>query len=180
MGQYLAHVRTLQMPESLAKALATGLREQHGQMEADLRKRMAAANARVDKYGRLIEAAYEDKLEGNITDAFFHEKRTEWERLRREAARDIERLTNVSAKTLDQAIGLIELSRRAHSLLSEREPLKQRDLLETLLSNSFLTGKVLTVEWREPFGILASRPDDDPDEKAPGLGDPGQLLKWSG
>ncbi len=180
MGQFLAHVRTLQMPESLAKALATGLREQHGQMEADVRARMTAAHARVDKYGRLIEAAYEDKLEGNITDAFFQEKRTEWERLRREAARDIERLTQVSSKTLDQAIGLIELSRRAHSLLSEREPLEQRDLLETLLSNSFLTGKVLTVEWREPFGILASRPDDDPDEKDPGLGGPGQLAKWSG
>ena len=76
-------------------------------------------------------------------------------------------------------VGLIEISRRSHSLLSEREPLEQRDLLETLLSNSFLTGKVLTVEWREPFGILASRPDDDPDEKDPGLGGPGQLSKWS-
>jgi hypothetical protein len=172
MGQYLAHVRSLQMPESLAKAMATGLREQHGQMEADVRARMTAAHARVYKYGRLIEAAYEDKLEGNITEAFFQEKRTEWERLCREAARDIERLTQVSSKTLDQTIGLIELSRRTHSRLCQREPLEQRDLLP----QSEDGGCYRAVSLRD----LASRSDDDPNERDPGLGGPGQFSKWSG
>ena len=92
----------------------------------------------------------------------------------------MERLTQVSSKTLDQAIGLIELSRSAHSLLSQRTPLEQRELLETLLSNSFLTGKVLTVDWREPFGILASRPVDPKKEEGPGWGTPGQCIEWSG
>ena len=92
----------------------------------------------------------------------------------------MERLTQVSSKTLDQAIGLIELSRSAHSLLSQRTPLEQRELLETLLSNSFLTGKVLTVDWREPFGILASRPVDPKKENGPGWGTPGQCIEWSG
>ncbi len=149
-------------------------------MEADLRVRMTAAHARVDRGGAPRRRAYEDKLEGHITDAFFQEKRAEWERLRREAARDMERLTQVSSKTLDQAIGLIELSRSAHSLLSQRTPLEQRELLETLLSNSFLTGKVLAVDWREPFCVRASRPVDPKKEEGPGWGTPGQCIEWSG
>jgi len=179
-AQYLQHFRALNMTPDVAQRITDTLRLQHGEVEIDIRKRMNAAHGRVEKYGRLIEAAYEDKLEGNITTEFFHEKRTEWERLRREAARDIERLARVSQKTLDQALQLIELARCAHGLLSQRTPLEQRDLLEMTLSNSFLTGKVLTVEWRRPFDVLASRPEPPENENGPGLGDPGRLAKWSG
>ncbi len=156
--QYLEIVSKLQMSDDLAKALGRHMREQQGIIEDDIRSKMAAANRRLDRLGRLIEAAYEDKLEGRITAEFFQEKRDGWERQRREAARDIERLTRVSAKTMDQAIALLELSRRAYAVLSRRPPLEQPPMLELLISNSFLTGDRLTVEWREPFGTLASRP----------------------
>ena len=85
----------------------------------------------------------------------------------------------MSAQSLSFGVQLVELVIRAYEPLSREEPAEHQDLLTTLLSNSFLTGDTLTVEWRNPFDLLANRPDGDPDEKAPGLGDPGQLLKWS-
>ena len=161
MSLHMEIVSKLQMSDDLAKALGRHMREQQGIIEDDIRSKMAAANRRLDRLGRLIEAAYEDKLEGRITAEFFQEKRDGWERQRREAARDIERLTRVSAKTMDQAIALVELSRRAYAVLSRRPPLEQAPMLELLLSNSFLTADRLTVEWREPFGTLASRPSGE-------------------
>ena len=178
--QFLQHVAKLRLPPDVSRMLIDGLKEQHDEIETEVRTRIADAQDRVEKFGRLIDAAYEDKLEGRITDAFFHERRQGWERQRRDAAREIERLTQVSAKSLSFGVQLVELANRAYDLLSRQEPAEHQDLLTTLLSNSFLTGDTLTVEWRNPFDLLANRPDGDPNEKAPGLGDPGQLLKWSG
>ena len=176
--QYLEIVGKLQMSDALAKTLGRHMREQQGIIEDDIRAKMTAAHRRLDRLGRLIEAAYEDKLEGRITAEFFQEKREGWERQRREAARDIERLTRVSAKTMDQAVALVELSRRAYDVLSRRPPLEQAPMLELLLSNSFLTGDRLTVEWREPFGILASRPDGEGGEFSENGGGEGGCTKW--
>ncbi len=112
-----------------------------------MRARMASAQARVDRLGRLIDKAYEDKLEGRIDDEFFHSKRMEWEQ-RSEAAREIERLTRVSAKNLDTGLMLLELANSASELLSQQEPLERRELLEVLCSNSILTGDHLAKTLR--------------------------------
>lgn len=40
----------------------------------DVRVRTAEAQAQVDKYGRLVDAAYDEKLEGRITDDFREER----------------------------------------------------------------------------------------------------------
>jgi len=177
---FLAHVALLRMPDAVREALTRSLKEQRGIIEEDVRGRMAEAQARVEKYGRLIDAAYEEKLEGRITDDYFREKRTAWERLRTQAAKDIERLTQVSARNLDQGIALLELANRAYDLLSERSALQQRELLDVLFSNSILTGTDLEVEWRNPFDFLASRPDGTPNDEAPPDESEGACSEWSG
>ena len=145
-----------------------------------MRLRMADAQARVERFGRLIDKAYEDKLEGRVTDEYFHEKRSEWERQRSQAARQIERLTGASAKNLDAGLIVLELANSAYSLLSQREPLEQRELLEVLCLNSVLTGKRLTVTWRNPFDLLADRPPGSPSEEAPPGSTGGACSEWSG
>ena len=177
---YLEQVHALHMGPSLYQAVVRALKEQRGDVEDDIRVRMADAQGRVERYGRLIDKAYEDKLEGKVTDEFFHEKRTEWERLRSQAAREIERLTRVSAKNLDTGLLVLELANSAYDLLSSREPLQQRELLEVLCSNSILTGDTLEVAWRNPFDLLALWPTGSANDEAP-PGEPGgACTEWSG
>jgi len=178
-AMYLDAVRTLRLGPELHGALVHALKQQRGDVEDDVRARMAEARGRVERFGRLIDKAYEDKLEGRITDVFFHEKRADWERRRAQAANDIERLTAVSAKNLDTGLLVLELANSAYSLLSRREPLDQRDLLEILCSNSVLTGKELTVTWRNPFDLLADRPDGTPSKQAPPGSAGGACSDWS-
>ncbi len=119
------------------------------------------SSQRIDRLGRLIDTAYEDKLDGRVDEAFFNEKRVEWEEGRIEAAREVERLTRASAASLDAGIRVFELANSAYDQHSEREPLEQRDLLKFLFSNFTITEGALSVTWREPFNIPALSPDPE-------------------
>ncbi len=135
---------------------------------------------RYDRLGRLIDAAYADKLAGRIDVVFFNAKRTEWEAQRSDAHREMERLAHASAKNMDLALSVFELSNSAYDLLSRREALKQRRLLEILLSNSELAADELSVTFRKPFSYLACW-RGDPNEQDPSGDDcGGARSEWSG
>ena len=129
---------------------------------------------------RLLNAAYEDKLEGRIDDDFFNAKRAEWEQQPAEAAEEISRLARVSAQNLDTAILVLELGNRAYDIISSRVPLQQRRLLEVLCLNSTFADGRLTVTYRKPFDILVELAKAET-ETPSGSGDPeGVHPVWSG
>ena len=177
---FAAHVRRLQLPEDVREAFIASLRSSRRDIEQDARERVVGAQTRLERLGKLINAAYEDKLEGRIDDDFFQAKRAEWERQRAEAADEIQRLTAVSAKTLDTAIEVFKLANRAYDLMISREPLEQRRLLDVLLSNSTLAEGVLTVKWRKPFDILAESPQTPEDENGDSGDQNRRHSEWSG
>ena len=177
---FAAHVRRLQLPEDIREAFIASLRSSRREIEQDARERVVGAQTRLERLGKLINAAYEDKLEGRIDDDFFQAKRAEWERQRAEAADEITRLTTVSAKTLDTAIEVFKLANRAYDLMISREPREQRRLLDVLFSNSTLAEGALSVTWRKPFDLLALSADPETEDG----GDPGSQDRrhsvWSG
>ncbi len=152
---FAAAVRPLKLPEDVREAFIASLKDSRRDVEVNARARITAAQARLERVSRLINAAYEDKLEGRIDDGFFNAKRAEWEGQRAEAAEELQRPTRASAKSLDQAIQVFELANRAYELMISREPREQRRLLDVLLSNSVLAEGRLTVTWSKPFDVLA-------------------------
>lgn len=129
-----------------------------------VRARITAAQARLERVSRLINAACEDKLEGRIDDAFFNAQRAEWESQRAGATEEIQRLARATAKKLDTATQVFELVNRAYDLFISREARDQRVLLEVLLSNSVLAEGRLTVTYRKSFDILAEIADTKNEE----------------
>lgn len=177
---FLEAMQALVMPEHVRNETIAVLKTSRRDIAAETDRRLAEARARYDRLGRLINGAYEDKLEGRIDLAFFTAKRTEWEGLRSEAQAEMERLANASAKNMDMAISVFELANSAYDLLSRREPQEQRRLLEILLSNSELANGEFTVTFRKPFCYLASW-NDDPNDEGPSGGDSGGAhSEWSG
>ena len=173
-------VRPLKFPDDIREAFLGCLKDSRRDIEGDVKARVTAAQAKLERVTRLINAAYEDKLEGRIDDGFFTTKRAEWEAQRADAAEEIQRLTRTSAKTLDYAINVFELANRAYDLLISREPRDQRPLLEVLLSNSVLAEGRVTVTFASPFDVLANPPSEAKNEN----GDPGSPDRrhsvWSG
>jgi site-specific DNA recombinase len=172
------HLRRLRMPDAWMAVAVSALRDSRHDIKADLDARMEAARARYDRAGRLIDRAYEDKLEGRIEDDFFFRKRAEWEADRAAALEDMERLSNVDRADVDLGIALLELGKQAYDRYIRLEHDQQRALLDLVFLNSTLTGGALEVTWREPFSFLANLAGATPSGSAPPEGSDGTHPEW--
>ncbi len=117
--------------------------------------RLADARARFDRFKRLLDKAYEDKLDGRIDEAFFARKRFEWEEQMQSAHDDVLRYTRADLKVMDTALQVLELVSSAYNAFIRKTPSQQRALLNLLLSNCELRSGVITATYREPFNYLA-------------------------
>jgi site-specific DNA recombinase len=120
--------------------------------EADA-ERLQAEHKRLEDR---IHTMYLDKLDGRITTEFFDvqaaECRAQQERIRRV---HMEQSKAASDGYLDLGVRLLDLARRAPDLFRRSTAAEKRLLLGFVLSNSTLTDGRLSVEYRQPFDLLA-------------------------
>ena len=161
-----------------ADAMVTALKSSRQDIRRETEARITAARARVDRVGRLLDAAYEDKLEGRIDEAFFQRKRAEWEDQRAAAQRELERLTLADDSSLDLGLRVFELANRAYDLYIEQQPSERAKLLEVLLSNCTMTDGELTPTYRKPFDILVDLANESQGGSSKNDPDGGGCQEW--
>ena len=69
--------------------------------------------------------------------------------------RRLEEHQDASQSYMDEGIALMELANRAADLFAEQPASEKRRLLEIVLSNSYRAVGELTLEFRQPFDMLA-------------------------
>ncbi len=173
-------VKQLRFTPRLLALVVPTLKDSFKNIQEETAERLADVRARYDRIGTLIDAAYEDKLEGRIDDEYFQHKRQQWDRERLELADEMERLGRVNAKTMDRALSTLELANSAYSQFISRSAQEQRDLLDTVLLNCSLQGGTLTPTFRKPFDILADLASCDSGDGGGDGGMNGIHPKWSG
>jgi site-specific DNA recombinase len=138
------HVAKLCFPAHLRDHVIDALKSSRRLVAEETKARITEATQRIDRLSRMIDKAYEDKLDGRIDHEFFVRKRMEWDEQRAEAVREVERLNRTNSASLEAGIRVFELANDAYNLYSEREPLQQRELLKWLFSNfTFADGELL-------------------------------------
>lgn len=173
-------VKALVLPESAHEFAVRALRESRADIVREKETRLAEARGRYDRFRRLIDKAYEDKLEGRVDGAFFERKRAEWEAGMYAAHDDIERLARVDHAVLDTAVDVLELVKSAYDLYSAREPSEQRKLLNLLLLNCQLRSGEIIPTFRKPFDALAKIAETKNEEGAESLdGTPRRPVWWA-
>ena len=173
-------VKPLQMTDEMSAWAIKALRSSKKDIEREQERRLADARRRFDRLRGLIDAAYEDKLAGQIDAAFFARKKAEWERGMFDAHEEIEALTRAGHRTMDTAVQVIELANRAYSLYFQRSAPDQRKLLDIVLSNCTLAAGEVEPTYRKAFKIIAEMVTAG-NEQAPGSWDPGAVhTLWSG
>jgi site-specific DNA recombinase len=98
---------------------------------------------------------YTDKLDGVIDAAFFERKSVGWRDEQQKLLRSIANHQEASQSYFAEGIQLMELARRAPELFEQQEPKEKRRLLDFALSNCTWPSGKLTVEFRQPFELLA-------------------------
>jgi hypothetical protein len=101
-----------------------------------------------------MDAAYEDKLVGNIPTEFWNRKQTGWLTEERRLKERIEEVgSGGTGERLLDARRILELAQNAHSLYLARRPAEQADLLKMVLWNCKTDGVSLYPAYRKLFDL---------------------------
>jgi hypothetical protein len=128
-------VRRVQIPDDVAEWIAQALRESQEDKERFHRTALMRLQQQYLAVQQKLDRAYEDRLEGKITDELWTRKSAEWgaelEAIRRET-RQHERASQNYSVTGSK---ILELAKNAHRLFLQHNSEDQARLLKTLLSN---------------------------------------------
>ena len=123
-------------------------KEFHDKVVADLQKRYQKLQDRID-------AMYVDKLDGNISGAYFEEKSAEWRREQADTRRKIEVHEQANQSYIEEGIQLLELADKSYDLYTAQPPEEQRRLLNCVVSHATWGNGSLSPVYRPPFDIIA-------------------------
>jgi site-specific DNA recombinase len=128
-------IRPIQIPSEVADEIATALRA----TDSDAEQRRCESLRQLEQRRRTIlsklDRGYEDRMSGQISEEFWLRKSAEWEE--ELAAVDAQRPPLEDARPLASTTGekILELAKKAEILYKSQNPVEQRRLLETVLSN---------------------------------------------
>ena len=114
---------------------------------AKLQKRRAEIRNRMDR-------AYQDKLDGKITEEFWLRKSQEWQQEEYQVSLALQGMDEVQEDRLLSTSRILELANKAHSLYVKQNPTEQAKLLRMVLSNCGIDGVNLYPTYRKPFELI--------------------------
>ena len=171
-------VRAIKIDDEVLALVTQALKESQQDQRQFHDEAIGRLQAEYSRIQNRIDRAYEDKLDGRIDAAFFDRKAAEW---RVEQDRLLQRIAGhqqANQSYMEEGVLLLELVNRAVDLFEKQVPREKRRLLDFVLSNCTWANGKLTVDYRQPFDMLAVTNEAYQKEKAAGVGSGGLSEKW--
>ena len=147
-------LRQLDFGEDILRIVADGLK----QSQAHKKKLHAASLARLQaEYTKLetrADRAYEDYLEGKLTEDRCMRLQEKWRKEQEELLAKIEQHQQASEDFVEEGVQLLELAKKAHTLFLKQDAVEKRKMLQLLCSNCTFEDGELKVELEQPFEAL--------------------------
>lgn len=148
-------LRTLRFDDEILELVSQALRESH----VDEKRFHDEAVQRLQgEYNRLknrIDQMYLDKLDGRVTAEFFDQKSEEWRQEQATIRHNLEQHENAKHSYMEEGVAILELANRAAGLFEKQPASEKRRLLDFVVSNCSWANGELTVEFRQPFDLIA-------------------------
>tara|TARA_R110002049_G_scaffold157662_2_gene322641 strand:+ start:200 stop:799 length:600 start_codon:yes stop_codon:yes gene_type:complete len=145
----------LRFDDEVLEWVSLALRVSHGDEKQHHKDAIQRIQAEYDRLHKRIDAMYLDKLDGRIDTDFFDRKAVEWRGEEQKCLELIREHQDANQTYLDEGIRLFELAQQAGKLFRKQPAAEKRQLLGVVLSNCTWKDGRLTVEFRQPFGLLA-------------------------
>ncbi len=161
-------VKGINLDKEVHKVMVDALHVSHDDTKTYHEEALSRLQHEHNRMQNRLDQAYEDKLDGKITTAFFERKADEWNSEQTRILRKIEEHQQAKRHYYKEGILLLELSSKAYQLYVSRTPVEKREFLDFLLSNSVWKNGELTVTYRTPFNIIAEMAAEQTRKKAAG------------
>jgi site-specific DNA recombinase len=148
-------VRRIQIDGDTVDWVVAALKESHRDETAYHEEQVNRLQTEVKKIEARLDAAYEDRLDGAISDEYWKRRSREWRSRQLELQASIERHQKAGQLYLDSGVTLLRLAERAYSLWVSQPQNEKRKLLDILLLNCTFDGERLWGTYAKPFCWLA-------------------------
>jgi len=102
----------------------------------------------------MIEAMYEDKLAGCITESYYNKKREEFRAKQKELQKKMGKLQIADEEYYITSDYILNLASRADELFESSEPIEKRQLIKFALQNLVLDGSLVRYDEIKPFDTI--------------------------
>jgi len=154
LGQILRDIR---IPDAVLGQLEKSLVIDKGRDEAIRRQQKERSEQRLAVVRNRLDHAYQDKLDGKITDEFWERKAAEWQTEERQVLASIRKVDAPKPERLLDAMKILELANKAYFLYVKQPPQEKAKLLRMVLSNCAIDAANIYPTYRKPFDLIFQR-----------------------
>src|SRR6267154_1476749 len=101
-----------------------------------------------------MDQAYQDKLDGKISEEFWMRKSVEWQAEENQIRTSMQGLEAVRPERLLDAAKILELANKAYLLYVKQDHTESTKLLKMVLSNCGIDAVSLYPAYRKPFDLI--------------------------
>jgi site-specific DNA recombinase len=154
LGQIL---RDIHIPGDILEQLQKSLLATGNQDDQNRKERIVGLKQKIAAVLRRMDLAYQDKLDGTITEEFWSRKSGEWQAELEQLRVSVESLEGENHNGILKGLNILELAHKAHSLYLKQTPSERAELLKTVLSNCAIDAVSLYPTYRKPFDLIFKR-----------------------
>ena len=166
-GEFANVLAGIYIDDEKAEWFKQSLKESHKDKKAYHGQALSQLRIQYQKLQDRLDKAYEDKLDGVITEQDWNRKTAEWKKLQTEMTVKIDAHRKADHDYFDDGVRIIELANKATFLYEKLSSDEKRKLLKIVLSNCYLDGKILRPVYKKPFDIILKMATSN--KKLPGL-----------
>ena len=127
--QFGQAIGAIKMDNDVLNWVITALKESHSDEKKFHSEQLLSLQGQYEKLKYRLDAMYEDKLDGVITQDFYNRKSSEWEREQDNIFRKIERHQGASRAYMDEGIKLLELAQHTVMLYEKQTDQEKRRII---------------------------------------------------
>lgn len=152
--QFREIVIKVKVDDELIEWIKRGLQESLDDETRFHEESVAELNKQLAQIKRWKNKVYEDRLEGTLAKDFWVQKMNELQFEEARIISEIEAHKTADTRYMVQGTCTLELTQRADNLWESLPASEKREMLQILLSNSYLKDSVVTAAYRQPFDLL--------------------------
>ncbi len=148
-------VQRIHIDDETIEWVVAALKESHRDEKAYHDEQITRLQAEIKKLQDRTDIAYEDKLDGKISEEYWERKSRQWRSRQFELRRSVEQHEKASQVYFEEGTTLLKLAQRAYDLWLAQSQIEKRRLLDVLLLNCTFDGEKLVATYKRPFCWLA-------------------------
>jgi site-specific DNA recombinase len=158
LGDRLGKIlRDIHIPDAVLAQLQESLLSDKGREEEIREQQQRVLQQRLALVQRRMDQAYQDKLDGKISEEFWARKSSEWQLEEHQVVGSIQSLKAVKPGRLLDAARILELANKAYFLYVKQSAAEKAKLLKMVLSNCAIDAVSIYPTYRKPFDLIFQR-----------------------